>query len=142
MSQNQKDNQSEAEIERRILRVLGPTPKLLLCKNEVSRGFQGSLLPALHSALAPFGPEVVAAAVNATQRHRATFGLGVGSPDLVGALNGRALGLELKTAIGRLSPEQERWHRAARLRGAAVMVVRSVEEATAALERAAAGSLE
>lgn len=126
----------EAELERLVLRALGTVPDLLVARNEVGVGLRGAVLPALHAALAQFGPDVLRAATEATQRHRITYGLGVGSPDLVGAVAGRAIGLELKTAVGVVSPEQERWHAAARRRGVAVYVVRSVEEAVEAVEEA------
>jgi hypothetical protein len=133
--------QSEAELERLVLRALGQHPRALLLKNEVGLGYRGALLHALRTAIAPFGREAQAAAVDATQRHRITYGLGVGSPDLVGAISGRAVGLELKTAIGVVSPEQERWHAAARRRGTSVWVVRSVGEAVEAVERAERGEM-
>lgn len=73
------------------------------------------------------------------------YGIGLGSPDLVGILPvtitpehvgqtlGVFLGIEVKTPRGRVSEDQERWHRIARQRGARIVVVRSVEEALAAL---------
>ncbi len=86
-------------------------------------------------------PEALRVVRSILGRHRIAFGLGVGSPDLVGSLEGRALGLELKAPGGHLSPEQERWHAAARRRGVAVFTVRSVEEARMAIERARRGEL-
>lgn len=69
------------------------------------------------------------------------FGLGVGSPDLVGVLipSGRAFCLEIKTETGRVSADQTRCHDAWRRRGIFVAVVRSVEDAMSALERAHQG---
>ena len=66
------------------------------------------------------------------------FGLGVGSADLIGVLkpSGRGFALEVKTATGRLSPEQIAWHRAWSEAGGFVACVRSVEEALRALEEA------
>jgi hypothetical protein len=63
-------------------------------------------------------------------------GLGVGSPDLIGAVGGLFLGLELKSEHGRVSDDQLRWHAAARARGCLVEVVRSVDEAWAAIAAA------
>jgi hypothetical protein len=66
-----------------------------------------------------------------------TFGLGVGSPDIVGISSdgpggvGRFVGIEIKTETGRVSPEQAAWLGAARKAGALVGVVRSVREALA-----------
>lgn len=72
-----------------------------------------------------------------------TFGLNRGSPDLVGVLrSGRAVGFEIKTATGRVSDDQKRWHAAARAWGVFVAVVRSPEEALEALARAERGACE
>lgn len=71
------------------------------------------------------------------------YGLGTGSPDLVGGLfapHGRVFCLEVKTATGRVSDEQKCWHAAARKRGWFVAVVRTPEEAVAAVHRAIAGA--
>jgi hypothetical protein len=69
------------------------------------------------------------------------FGLGKGSPDLVGFLHGsaRLFCIEAKTATGRLSPEQRCWLRAANSNGAYAAVARSPEEALDHLARAVAG---
>jgi hypothetical protein len=60
-----------------------------------------------------------------------TYGLGLGSPDLVGFLvpSGRFLGLEVKVPGKKPTPEQVAWHRAASEAGALVAVVTSVAEA-------------
>lgn len=70
------------------------------------------------------------------------FGLGVGSPDIVGILapSGRFFGLEVKTPAGRLSKEQTAWHKAAQSKGAYVGVARSAADAFAALEEATRAS--
>lgn len=71
-------------------------------------------------------------------------GLGIGTPDLVGILAplGRWFALEIKSSDGKLRPEQvvaiDRWRR----RGAFVAVVRSPDEARAALDRARNGANE
>jgi hypothetical protein len=120
----------EAELERHILRAVGGQPDLLLLRNEVGVGYPCAELHAL------FAAQGLGQTVDPILRRarRITYGLGVGSPDLFGALSGRAFGLELKTPTGRSSPEQERWAYAARGRGVEVVVVRSVEEAEAAIE--------
>lgn len=72
------------------------------------------------------------------------FGLGPGSPDLVGILRvpfgGVAVGvwfaLEIKANEGDLDPEQLKCHAIWRRFGAFIETVRSVDEARAALERA------
>jgi len=68
-------------------------------------------------------------------------GLGVGTPDLVGILapSGRLFALEVKAEDGRTRPEQKVCHERWRARGAFVAVVRSPEDAKAALERARQG---
>lgn len=72
------------------------------------------------------------------------YGLGPGSPDLIGVLapGGRLVGLEVKTPRGRIDADQAVWHAAARRMGAFVAVVRSEDEALQALERARKGELE
>ncbi len=61
----------------------------------------------------------------------------VGSPDILGCLaGGRLVALEVKTAKGKVSPYQEAWLEEARALGAVALVVRSVDEALAAVEEA------
>ena len=72
------------------------------------------------------------------------YGLCVGSSDLVGIVTmasgvGRFLALEVKTERGRVSREQEQFLGVVNARGGYGVVVRSVEDARAAVERAAAG---
>lgn len=57
----------------------------------------------------------------------------VGQPDLLLLVDGRALGLELKSATGRVSAGQVTCHAAWRMCGTPVVVVRSVEDALAAI---------
>ena len=63
------------------------------------------------------------------------FGLGLGSPDIVGILapSGRFVGVEVKRPGEHPTPEQRAWHRAATNAGALIAVVHSVEEALAAV---------
>lgn len=65
------------------------------------------------------------------------YGLGLGSPDLVGFLigSGRFLGGEVKTEQGRLSEAQTRWIESARERGALIGTWRSVPEALEFIHR-------
>lgn len=58
-------------------------------------------------------------------------GVGDGAPDLLCGRSGRTELLEVKTAKEKLRPVQEEWHRS--WRGKPVHVVRTVEEAFAAL---------
>jgi hypothetical protein len=66
------------------------------------------------------------------------LGLVPGASDLIGIVgpSGRWLALEVKTATGRLSQEQARFIALVRRHGGVAEVVRSVEEARAALEEA------
>jgi len=114
----------ETRLQNEIEAAIGAAPDLLLLRNSVGRARHvreddGTIF---------FVP----------------YGLGVGSPDLVGMLrapDGRAVWfcLEVKTADGRVDAEQERCHRVWRDSGAIVEVVRSVDEARAALQRAREG---
>lgn len=113
----------EAELERRVLVTLSPMPDVLVLKNEVGQGFTGNLARRLCRECRDLA-----------FRHRITYGLGVGSPDLFAVVGGVALGLELKSVTGVLSDEQKRWHAAARLRGVRVEEIRSVEDAVRAVE--------
>lgn len=66
------------------------------------------------------------------------YGLGIGSPDLIGLVrgSGRLFALEVKTATGRESDEQRAWARAVTAAGGFVRTVRSVDEAIAAVNEA------
>lgn len=63
------------------------------------------------------------------------YGLGLGSPDLVGILrpSGQLLAVEVKMPGKKPESHQEAWHRAARDAGAIVIVAHSVEEALGGL---------
>lgn len=82
--------------------------------------------------------------------HLVTYGLGTGSPDLVGVLTatigsrrvGLVFCLEVKRPGEGPSDEQLAWHAFARRRECFVATVTSVEEALAAVERARKGYLE
>ena len=56
-----------------------------------------------------------------------------GQPDMLALVDGRALGLELKSATGRVSAGQVTCHAAWGACGTPVVVVRSVAEALAAI---------
>tara|TARA_R110000868_G_scaffold17606_6_gene76883 strand:- start:2014 stop:2340 length:327 start_codon:yes stop_codon:yes gene_type:complete len=73
---------------------------------------------------------------------RVRYGLAVGSADLIGCLDGRFVALEVKTAVGRASTEQRQWLELVRRHGGFAAVVRSVEEAHAAIARARTGAKE
>ena len=63
------------------------------------------------------------------------YGLGVGSPDLILCVRGRFVALEVKTEAGKLSDDQEAWHRDWAESGAVVEVVRSPAEAVAVINK-------
>lgn len=75
------------------------------------------------------------------------FGLAKGSSDLIGFLRmeidgrriARFISLEIKTATGKTTTEQDMWLALVRAFGGFACVVRSVEEARAAIERARQG---
>jgi hypothetical protein len=73
---------------------------------------------------------------------RVRYGLAVGSADLIGCLDGRFVALEVKAATGRASPEQRQWLDLVRRNGGFACVVRSVDEARAAIARARTGARE
>lgn len=124
----------EARLERDVLLASRDYPNLLLLKNEVGQGYYKRVKDALRSALDRH-PEAWRIVEETLNRHRLTFGLGVGSPDLVGSLAGRALGLELKSESGRLTADQQRWLQAAQRRGALVGAPRSVDNFRRLIER-------
>lgn len=77
------------------------------------------------------------------------YGLAKGSSDLIGILRidppvtpypiGRFLSLEVKTPTGRATPEQLQWLALVRNLGGFACIVRSVDDACAALDRARRG---
>jgi len=121
----------EARLERDVLLEFGADPTLALYRNEVGQGYYGCIRSLLcdpvRGVLA--GSPLLKPVQHVLYRNRVTYGLGVGSTDLVGiqAPIGRFLGFELK-AGSETSPEQLTWHEAARSRGALIEVVRSVDE--------------
>lgn len=81
--------------------------------------------------------------VGRDQTTHTIYGLGVGSADLVGMLlSGRAIALEVKTDTGRLRDEQKAWLASFRRWGGFAAVVRSIDEAVAAIGRAEQGASE
>jgi hypothetical protein len=72
---------------------------------------------------------------------KVTYGLMKGSSDLIGILapSGRFVSLEVKDGARRPTTEQAAWLRMVRAMGGFACVVRSVDDATAALDRARAG---
>lgn len=125
----------EAELERRILRALGGDRDLLLLKNEVGVGYPCHELHASMEVALRGDPALGIVKGVLTRARRVQYGLGVGSPDLVGAVGGRFIGMELKSPTGRLSAEQARWMEAANGRGIHLAVVREVTQAREFIEK-------
>ena len=71
-----------------------------------------------------------------------TYGLGPGSPDVVGVLTvggvGVWLGIEVKSPTGRVRPEQAAWLAAGAARGMVTGVARSADDARALVDAARA----
>lgn len=66
------------------------------------------------------------------------YGLGLGGADLVGILkpSGRFVGVEIKTATGRTSPDQMAWASAVRAAGGLYILTRTPEDAIEQLTQA------
>lgn len=127
----------EALFERQLLPTLSrAVPELVLFKNEVGEGYYARIGPILAQTLRPW-PEAAHAAQSVLVRNRVSYGLRVGSSDLVGVLGptGQAVFFELK-AQGRLSAEQSHFLAAMRARGAIAAEVRSIDDAVAAVRGA------
>lgn len=132
--------QPEKRLQADVLRAIGRDPGVLVAINHTGSGFTANARALLSRALEPWGPLAQQAAEQVLLRCRVTYGLGVGSPDLVLSVDGRAGGLELKTETGRVEPHQAQWHAAARRRGFPVDVVRSEAEAVEAVQRLRVGA--
>lgn len=112
----------ERNIQHAIREALGLHPDVVLWRNNVGE------------AVYPDGARV-------------RYGLAEGSADLVGICRmpdgtGRFFALEVKSTRGQATPEQLRWMRLVRMGGGFAAVVRSPEEALAAVERCQAGERE
>ena len=109
----------EAEIQQQIRLALGRETDLVLWRNNVGIGTMDD-------------------------GSKQQFGLCKGASDLVGILapTGRFVAFEVKSAKGRVRDEQKLFLELVRGRGGFAAVVRSVDEAKAALERARAGANE
>lgn len=128
-------SRTEKRLERNVLLRVGKHPAVALYPNPVGEGYYGVVGPLLERALPlRIWEEVVRPIL---WRNRLVYGLGVGSPDLVGSVFGRFWGVELKSEEGRLRPDQRKWHAAARARDCVIDVVRSADEAEEIIEREA-----
>lgn len=112
--------QLEKSVQNQILATIGALPDFLVMRNNVGRA-------KLTRDTGEF--------------YFLQYGLGVGTPDLIGILSpsGRLVGLEIKAPGEDATPEQAVVHSAWRTFGAFVAVVRSPDEARDALTRARHG---
>lgn len=110
----------ERDVQNEIREALGMEPGLVLIRNSVgvAREFD----------------------TKTHQTRTIRYGLGVGSADLVGCLDGRFFALEIKRPGEQATDDQVRWANMMRNAGAFVATVRSAGEARAALERARNGA--
>ena len=111
-------------VQAQIRLAIGMEPDLVLWRNHTG------------------GSEEYNAATDTVRHQR--FGLAPGSADLVGILSptGRFVAFEVKNFAGRARPEQVQWLALVRKFGGFACVVRSPEEARAALDRARRGESE
>ena len=130
----------EAEIQAAIRKALGAIPGVCHWRNSV--GLTGhdpkcSSCGYVHTKCPKCGVPY-----DEDNGPRIRFGLAKGSADIVGldlTSGGRFIGLEVKTPIGRASPEQLQWLDLVRRRGGFAAIVRSPEEALAAIDRCRQG---
>lgn len=102
---------SEGEIQDAVRLALAEVPGLVLWRNNVGMAEHWT----------PRGVQ------------RTRYGLAPGSADLIGCLNGRFVALEIKTPTGRLTPEQKTWLALVERHGGLTAVVRSADDALAAV---------
>lgn len=121
-------SRDEALLERNILRTFGPAPDLAIFKNEVGGGVPVSVVyRALDIITRQCGP-IPREARDLIARSILTYGLAVGSPDLVVWRGQRSALVELKAPGGTLSDSQVVFHEAARAKGMPVFTVWSESE--------------
>ena len=113
---------TEAQISDAIRLALGSDPTLVLWRNNCG----------------------VAEHWNGKSVDTVRYGLANGSADFIGVLQpeGRFVALEIKSPSGRVTPDQVKWLALVRRMGGFAAVVRSVDEARAAIERARGGACE
>lgn len=105
MSAAPRERKSEGLIQDEIRLVLGAEPSAVFWRNNLS------------TVMMPNGSYV-------------KLGVGgKGATDLIGVFRGRACFLEIKTDVGRLSPEQVRFGELVKAKGAEHAVLRSADEA-------------
>ncbi len=138
---------TESEIQNAILLRYGREPDCTLWRNNVgvaeSSPWTREHLERLAGMLSTQRFAEAISLLGALLRERPRFtryGLAVGSADIVGIVGPRGtfLALEVKTPTGRVSTEQRQWLAIVNRRGGVARVVRSVEEAGAAIDEARA----
>ena len=117
---------AETPIMREIRAALARTGRLRLWRNNTGK---------IHGWIVNPGTE--------RRRVDVDFGLGVGGADLVGIIvgPGRMFAVEVKTPVGKASPDQLTWHRMIADAGGYVCFATSATEALSHLERAVAGAV-
>jgi hypothetical protein len=101
---------TEAQIQSAIHRTLASRPDVRLFRNHVGK-------------------------VQGVDGRWHTFGLAPGSADLIGWIQGRFLSIEVKSATGRVRPDQQNWMNVVNSHGGIAFVARSVAEAVELLEQ-------
>jgi hypothetical protein len=101
---------TEAQIQSTIHRTLAKRPDVRLFRNHVGK-------------------------VRGSDGRWHTFGLAPGSADLIGWAQGRFLSIEVKSATGRVRPDQQNWMNVVNAHGGIAFVARSAEEAVQLLEQ-------
>lgn len=129
--------EAEAAIQASIRLALGQLPDVRIWRNNVGSGViikVGQLIGILTSK----SGGIKAAIAFLKLLRPVTWGLCVGSSDLIGivAPRGRFLAIEVKSAKGVLSEEQEQWIAIVERFGGVAGPARSVDEAMALVERA------
>lgn len=126
---------TESNLQQQIFKALGGRPDCRLFRNTCGVGWVGNVVTV----------DPRRGTVTLRNARRQTFGLHVGSgdligwrtvvitPDMVGRPAAIFTSLEVKTERGKPSVEQERWDFAVKVDGGLSGIVRSVEEATAAV---------
>lgn len=124
----------ERTIQSDALVALSRIPDVWVHPNPVGHGYTHRLGPALDKALEHL-PIARGIAEQTLLRFRLEYGLGDGSPDLIVSAGGLFLGLEMKSAEGRLRESQKIWRRMADGRSVPYATARSVDEALDAVRR-------
>jgi hypothetical protein len=105
-----QNSMTESQIQAAIHRTLGSRPDVRLFRNHVGK-------------------------VRDADGRWHTFGLAPGSADLIGWVQGRFLSIEVKSATGRVRPEQQTWMNVVNAHGGIAFVARSAAEAVQLLEQ-------